>query len=159
MRNRTRLIVASLLAANAAILLSPVLSETTDSASSSDRPDASAPAKRAVAASTTKSTERRDLPALPAIESPEQIAAMPRAQIESIIAEIDGELDRSGAVERLNQDTVTAAERQRFGVLLERGSLMRNQLARLELQALERAVAEYELTHAERVAQYVRDNN
>jgi hypothetical protein len=89
------------------------------------------------------------------VEPDELLATMGGEELTAAIAEIERELERTNAIERLNDEQVDEDERVALGFQLERISLMKHQLAVLQLEELEQSVAKYEGEHAARVAQYL----
>jgi hypothetical protein len=92
------------------------------------------------------------------VEPEEVLDTMSREELTTAIADIEQELERTNAITRLNDDQVDHEERVALGFQLERISLMKHQLAELQLEELTQAVAKYEGEHAARVAQYLGNN-
>ena len=91
----------------------------------------------------------------PAIEPEEVLETMTKDELKTEIAQIDEDLARRDAVKRLNEERVSADERVELGAMIQRESLMKGQLAKMQLAEIEQSVAAYEKEHAARVAAYV----
>lgn len=152
---RTRWIVAGLIAVEAAIALSPVMFSNKPHQETPVQPEPQPVAAKPQLKTLPPAPEPVRARPAPVVEPVAVIEQMSRAELEATIDEIDSELASRNAIERLNAEQVSEDEREELGALLERGALMRNQLARLDLLDLERALAEYEAGHQARVAQFV----
>jgi hypothetical protein len=93
-------------------------------------------------------------PSAPVIESPEVIASMDIEFVRDEVERVERELESRKAIERLNNGEASEAERLEFGAMMQRVALLRHRLLEDSVDSLSQSVAEYEKSHATRVAEY-----